>query len=159
MRSTVPLSPIQTTWCVDSLRGASKSKKRPPTVFSHEDESRRWRQGTPTRRDAALAPVLRELAELVRVRAVVPRGGEGDERDALRRGLLGRRREGEEGDELAHRCGGVRLPGVAGGQASAAEAVWARRDVLRQPWGDPRRVNCPCKEQCGRDLDVWQRRK
>ena len=53
--------------------------------------------------------MLGQLSELVRVRTIIPRGGETYERDALRRGLLGRRGEGEEGNELAHRCGGVRL--------------------------------------------------
>ena len=74
--------------------------------------------------------MLGELAELVRVRAVVPRGGEGDEGHALRGRLLGRRCEGEEGDELAHRCGGVRLAaeGLAQeGCSSAAGQGWSSR--------------------------------
>ena len=54
--------------------------------------------------------MLGELAQLVRVGAVVPRRREGDERDALRRGLLGRRCERGEGDEAAQRRRhGVRL--------------------------------------------------
>ena len=53
--------------------------------------------------------MLGELAELVRVRAVVPRGGEGDERDALRRGLLGGGRGGDDEGQAEQRHGCVRL--------------------------------------------------
>ena len=53
--------------------------------------------------------MLGELAELVRVRAVVPRGGEGDEGHAFRGRLLGGGRATGEGDEVAQRHGCVRL--------------------------------------------------
>ena len=53
--------------------------------------------------------MLGELSELVRVRAVVPRGREGDERDALRRGLLGGGRGGDDEGQAEQRHGCVRL--------------------------------------------------
>ena len=41
-----------------SIRMASNSKKKPPTSIIPGDESRRWREGASTRRDAASAPHL-----------------------------------------------------------------------------------------------------
>ena len=38
----------------DSVRIRSNSKKRPPSAFSDEDESRRWREGTAGRRMRAI---------------------------------------------------------------------------------------------------------
>ena len=58
-------------------------------------------------------PVLRQLAELVRVLVHNPTGGETRLTRRVSAGLLGRRCEGEEGDELAQRGGGARLLGEA----------------------------------------------
>ncbi len=44
-------------------------------------------------------------------------------------------------------------------QASAAGCYLSAPDLIAQPRGDPRRVDCPCKEQCGRDLDVCGKAK
>ena len=41
-----------------SVRTASNSKKKPPTSIIPGDESRRWREGASTRRDAETAPHL-----------------------------------------------------------------------------------------------------
>ena len=40
---------------LDSIRMASKSTKKPPTTSSDGHESRRWREGASTRRDAEIA--------------------------------------------------------------------------------------------------------
>ena len=42
---------------LDSVRMASKSKKKPPTTSSPGDDARRWREGTAAPRDAESAPV------------------------------------------------------------------------------------------------------
>ena len=42
------------SWSLDSVRMAPKSKKKPPTAFSHEDESRRWRETATKPRDAEI---------------------------------------------------------------------------------------------------------
>ena len=47
---------------------ASKSKNKPPTTSSDENESRRWREGTAAPRDAEI--VLREDVEALDVRRV-----------------------------------------------------------------------------------------
>ena len=41
-----------------AVRTASKSKKKPPTSIIPGNESRRWREGVSTRRDAEIAPHL-----------------------------------------------------------------------------------------------------
>ena len=43
---------------LDSVRMASNSKKKPATTSSDGHESRRWREGASTRRDAEIAPVV-----------------------------------------------------------------------------------------------------
>ena len=40
---------------LDSVRTASKSKKKPPTTPSPGDDARRWREGA-SQRDAEIAP-------------------------------------------------------------------------------------------------------
>ena len=40
---------------LDSVRMASKSKKKPPTTSSDGHKSRRWREGTAAPRDAEIA--------------------------------------------------------------------------------------------------------
>ena len=39
---------------LEAVRMASKIEKKPPTVFSHGDESRRWREGFKTRQNTEL---------------------------------------------------------------------------------------------------------
>ena len=58
--------------------------------------------------------MLGQLPQLVRVRAVVPRGGEGDERDALRGRLLGGGRGSDDEGQAEQRHGCVRLACFAG---------------------------------------------
>ena len=50
---------------LDAVRTASKIKKKPPTSIIPGNESRRWREGASTRRDAEIAPdVPAQRAEL-----------------------------------------------------------------------------------------------
>ena len=53
--------------------------------------------------------MLGQLAELVRVRTIIPRRREGDERDALRGRLLGGGRGGDDEGQAEQRHGCVRL--------------------------------------------------
>ena len=76
--------------------------------------------------------MLGQLAELVRVRTIIPRRREGDERDALRGRLLGGGRGGDDEGQAEQRHGCVRLAcrrGFAGRRFALPCAVKALRQV------------------------------
>ena len=63
---------------LDAVRNGSKSKLRPPTSIIPGNESRRWREGASTRRDAEIAHQRRLAADLILLRFQTSQNGLSD---------------------------------------------------------------------------------